>query len=200
MPTRLIFLTILLLGLTSCIGLKPKSDNTKTYVLGLSDPVQSSFANIPGAKGYIARPQFPVYMEGLKLKKISEEREIVDLPNARWAEPVEMGVARTISHYIERLSGGLSSDFYPWVRVDNAAFTLQLNFHHLIATHDGRILISADWECNYAGGKTETGFFANNTMEWSGNAQSMVDGINAGLEMLAAEIVDSLKKNALPTK
>ena len=199
MPIRFIFLTILLFGFTSCIGLKPKPDNIKTYALGLPDPIRNS-PDIPVTKGYIARPQLPVYMEGLRLKHISEEREIVDIPKARWAEPVEMGVARAVSYYIETLSSGLKSDFYPWIRADDTAFTLELNFHHLIATNDGRILISVDWKCNYAGGKTETGFFANNTLEWSDDAQSMVDGINAALEMLAAEIVDSLKKNALAAK
>jgi uncharacterized lipoprotein YmbA len=199
MPLRFISLTVLLFGLTSCIGLKPKPDNTKIYALGLSDPAQSS-SDMPIVKGYIARPQLPVYMEGYGLKNISDEREIVDISDARWAESVDIGVARAMSYYIETLSGGLKSDFYPWVRTDDAIFILQLNFHHLIATNDGRILISVNWECNYAGGETETGFFANNTLEWSGDAQSMVDGTNTALELLAAEIVDALKKEVLAAK
>jgi uncharacterized lipoprotein YmbA len=199
MVIRLIFLTIPLFVFTSCIGFRPGPDNTKTYALGLFASVQNS-SDVSSTKGYIARPQFPVYMEGLKLKKISKEREIIDIPDARWAEPIEMGAARALSDYIETLSGGLKSDYYPWIHADDAAFTLRLNFHHLIASNDGRILVSVDWECNYAGGKKETGFFVDNTLEWAGDAQSMVDGINVSLKLLAAEIVEALKKEGFTGK
>ena len=195
MQLRVTCLIILLFGLTSCIGLKPGPDNTKTYALGLSEVVQSSSATAT-ARGYIARPQLPVYMEGLGLKLISDDREIVNLPQARWAELMEMGVARAMSYYIQTLSGGLKSDFYPWVRTDDAAFVVQLNFHYLIATSDGRILIAADWKYEHTAGETETGVFANNTIEWSpGDAQSMVDGINAALKLLATEMVEQSVSN-----
>ena len=194
MPLRFIYLIILLPGLTSCISLKPTPDNTKTYALGLPDSAQNSPA-VFTEKGYIARPQFPVYMEGSSLKLISEDREIVSLPNTRWAEPIEMGVARAMSFHIETLSGGLKSDFYPWVRTNDAKFTLQLSFNHLIATSDGRILIAANWKYKTAAGETEAGIFANNAIKWTpDDAQSMVDGINSTLKLLAAEIVESLKK------
>lgn len=200
MPLRFTCLIILLFGLTSCIGLKPKPDKTKTYALGLSESVQSSSAPST-ARGYIARPQLPVYMEGSRLKLISGDREIVNLPGARWAESMDEGVARAMSYYIETLSGGLKSDFYPWIRTNDAAFTLKLNFHYLIATSDGRILIAANWKYEHTAGEAKTGVFANNTLEWSpGDAQSMVEGINAALKLLATEIVNSLKKEELTAK
>lgn len=200
MIPRLIFLMALFVGLTSCISLKPKPDNTKIYALGLSAPVQAS-SETSIAKGYIARPQLPVYMEGSGLKLIADNREIVNLPNARWAESMDIGIARAISCYIDELGGGMKSDFYPWVRPDDATFTLQLDFHYLIATSDGRILISANWKFNFAGDKTKTGVFANNTIRWSpGDAQSMVDGINQALELLTTEMANALKKEALTAK
>ena len=200
MLLRYLFLTLMLWGFTSCISLKPKPDKTKTYALGLSDPIQDRSTNFI-AKGYIARPQLPVYMEGYRLKLISDDREIIDVPNARWAEPIDMGVARAISYYIEALSDGLKSDFYPWTDANDAAFKVQLDFNHLIATSDGRILISANWEYKYGVDEIETGVFANSTIKWSpGDAQSAVYGINEALKLLAAEIVTSLKKEILPTK
>ena len=204
MTLRLICFIILLSGLTACIPLQPRPDNTRTYALGLPDSEQNSAATSPSkpsvakssvAKGYIVRPQFPVYMEGSHLKLISENREIVNLPNAHWAEQMEVGVARAMSVHIETLNGGLKSDFYPWLRAGDAAFTLQLDFNHLIATSDGRILIAANWRYKHGTGETKNGVFADNTIEWlPGDAQSMVDGINEALKRLAAEIVDSLKK------
>lgn len=199
MPLRLICFIILLSGLTACIPLQPRPDNTRTYALGLPDSEQNSAATSPAkssvAKGYIARPQFPVYMEGSHLKLISENREIVNVPNAHWAESMEVGVARAMSFHIETLNSDLKSDFYPWVDAGDAAFTLKLDFNHLIATSDGRILIAANWKYKHGTGETKNGVFADNTIEWlPGDAQSMVDGINEALKRLAAEIVDSLKK------
>ena len=114
---------------------------------------------------------------------------------------MDVGAARAISHYIEALSGGLKSDYYPWTDANDAAFKVQLNFNHLIATSDGRILVSANWKYKHKAGKTKTGVFASNAIEWSpGDVKSMVDGINNALKLLAAEIVDSLEKEVLKTK
>lgn len=195
-----IYLTVLFLGLTSCVSLKPKPDGTKTYALGLSKPVLNGL-DVPIKKGYVARPQLPAYMEGYKLKQISDEGEIVNIPDARWAEPLNIGVARAVSHYIEVLNSELKCDFYPWARPDDAAFTLKLNFHQLIATSDGRIFISVMWEYrNAADEKAESGFFVNQTQKWSGDPRSMVGGVNAALELLVAEVFDTLKKETLTAK
>ena len=201
MLLRFICLIILISGPTACIDLKPRPDTTKLYALGLSDPVQNSPTSASTAHGYIARPQLPVYMEGSNLKLISGDREIVNVSGARWAESMDMGVARSMSYFIENWNNDLKSDFYPWIRNENEAFVLQLNFNHLIATSDGRILLGANWKYEDATGATETGVFSNNTIEWSpGNIQSMVTGINTALNLLAKEIVDSLKKEELTTK
>lgn len=200
MPLRFVCSIILILGLTSCLGLKPRPDNTKLYALGLTNLAQSS-PTISFEKGYVARPQLPVYMEGTGLKLISDDKEIVTVSNARWAESIDVGVARSMSHYIENLDSSLRSDFYPWIRTAEVAFVLQLNFDHLIATSDGRIFISASWNYEHTAGVTKTGVFVNNTIEWSpGDVPSMIKGINTALSLLANEIVDSLKKEALTTK
>ena len=193
MLLRFITLTITTLGLTSCIGLNPSPDNTKMVALGLSDLAQTR-STAPVAKGYIARPDFPVYMEGNRLKVLSKNGELLNLPDVRWAEPIDTGVARALSSYIGISSDGLESDFYPWVRTNDVKFVLKVRFHHLIATDNGHILASASWEYDRGTDKTQTGFFVNNTVSWSpGDAQSMVTGMNTVLKLLASEIVDTLK-------
>ena len=202
MQLRFIFLAIIASGLASCINLKPKPDNTKTFALGLSNLAeQPAGSNFNSIKGYIARPEFPVYMKGNEFKLLAEDGEILRLPNAYWAEPIDMGVARALGSYIETHNGSFRNDFYPWVRTDGTTFTLQVKFHQLIATDDGRILVSANWEYSYGADKTQTGFFENDMIEWSpGDPRSMVTGINKGLELLASEIVVALKKEALSAK
>lgn len=185
--------------MSACIGLKPKPDNTKTYALGLFEPTQVH-SNTPTISGYISRPQLPVYMEGSGLKIISEDGEITSLSEARWAEPMDVGIARTMNHYIEMLSSNLTSDFYPWTCKNGTAFKLQLDFDQLVATIDGRILISANWSYKYGDDQLKRGFFNDSTIEWSpGDAQSMISGVNQVLRLLAADIVKALEKE-IPTQ
>ncbi len=194
MLLRLIFLFILSVGLTACVNLKPRADATKTYVLGpMALPVADASQQIE--RGYIARPQLPVYMEGATLKVRSADGEIANLAGARWAEPLEVGVARALSHYIEVQSGGVKSGFYPWSQSKKAANTLYVKFYQLVATTDGRIQVSASWELQRASGQPLTGVFTTVDTEWiPGDAQSMVAGVNAAIEALAGQISSSLKK------
>ena len=194
MLLRLIFLSIVSVGLTACVNLKPRVDATKTYVLG---PVELPIAGASQQteRGYVARPQLPVYMEGTTLKVRSTDGEIRSLDGARWAEPLEDGVARALSHFIELKSGGVKSGFYPWAQSSKTTNTLYVKFHQLIATADGRIQVSASWELKRASGTPLTGVFTSVDEEWiSGDAQSMVAGVNAAIEALAGQISDSLKK------
>ena len=200
MLLRFIFCAIITLAVTSCIGLKPKPDNTKTFALGISNLSQLQSSSVDSAiKGYIAQPEFPVYMEGNKIKILSKGGEILNLPGVRWAESIDMGSARALSHYIETLSDSfIKSSFYPWIQPDETAFIIRVKFHHLIATDDGHILVSANWECSYNNDETQTGSFVKNTIKWSpNNPQSMIAGINTALELIASEIVETLKKKAL---
>ena len=134
-------------------------------------------------------------MEGSGLKILAKDGEITNFPEVRWAEPLDIGVARAISGYIEALDNKTKSDFYPWVHSENATFTLELSFKQLIATEDGRILLYADWEYKEDNKEVKVGFFASDTVTWSpSDAQSMVIGVNAALKMLAQEILTTMKK------
>lgn len=194
MPLRVIILFIAACCLSACVNLKPREDRTKMYVLGPIDLPVSSSAQVV-EQGYIARPQFPVYMEGSSLKVRSANGEINHLAGARWAEPLDVGVARALSHYIEAKSGGIKSGFYPWPQPSAVSNVLHVKFHQLIATADGRIQLSASWELKRATGAPQTGVFTAVDGTWTpGDAQSMVAGVNAALEALAWQIFDSLKK------
>lgn len=194
MLLRIITLFIVSCGLTGCVNLTPSKDTTKMYVLGPVDLPSSGSAT--GAElGYIARPYLPVYMEGTGLKVRAMDGEISNLPSARWAEPMDIGVARALSHYIELASGGVRSGFYPWPKSEAATNTLHVKFHQLVATADGRIQLSASWELTRAAGVSQSGVFTLADGTWSpGDAQNMVAGVNAALEALAEQIFSSLKK------
>ncbi len=194
MLLRLITLFIVSSLLTGCVNLKPREDSTKEYVLGPIDVLALGTGPIE-ERGYIARPQLPVYMEGSELKIRSADGEITSLPGVRWAEPLDVGVARALSHYFQAVSGGIKSSFYPWAKPGKAATTLQVTLHQMVATDDGHIYLSASWELKRPDTSVQTGAFSKVDVEWlPGDAGSMVAGLNAGLEALATEIFISVEK------
>ena len=194
MILRVFVLLALSLSLIGCVNLKPRDDTRKVYTLGaLELPVADS--QQLGERGYIARPHFPGYMEGDGMKVRSADGEIQDLEGARWAEPIEVGVARALSHYLETASGGVKSGFYPWPQLSFAENVLYVRFHQLDATSDGRIQLSASWEIKRASGEAQSGVFTISDGAWTPESpQSLVAGMNAALEALAIQISDSLKK------
>ncbi|CAA6689727.1 MULTISPECIES: membrane integrity-associated transporter subunit PqiC [unclassified Lentimonas] len=194
MLLRLITLLILVCPIVGCVNLKPREDTRKEYTLGLIN-LPSVQPDQEVERGYIARPYFPAYMEGYGLKVRSADGELIEVEGARWAEPIDLGVARSLSHYIEVASGGLKSGFYPWPQSNFEDNVLHLRFHQLIATAEGRILLSASWELKQEGRESRSGVFTFTESTWNqGDPQSMVTGFNVALEAFANEIWASLKK------
>lgn len=194
MILRVFVLLVLSFSLIGCVNLKPREDTRKVYTLGaLELPVADSTQQ--GERGYIARPHFPGYMEGDGMKVRSADGEIRDLEGARWAEPIDVGVARALSHYIESASGGIKSGFYPWPQLSFAENVLYIRFHQLDATSDGRIQLSASWELKRTSSEPQSGVFTISDGTWTpGEPRSLVAGMNTALEALADKIFSSLKK------
>ena len=194
MLLRLITLIALIGPLAGCINLKPREDTRKEYTLGLIElPRVESGQGVE--RGYIARPHLPAYMEGYGLKVRSSNGELTELGGARWAEPIELGVARALSHYIEAASGGVKSGFYPWPQSNFEDNVLHVRFHQLIATAEGRIQLSASWEVKREGVDSLAGVFTSSDVTWiPGDSESMVTGLNAALEAFSNEIWASIKK------
>lgn len=191
---RLITVIVLSCYMAGCVNLKPTEDTRKEYTLGLVDlPDFESEQQVE--RGYIARPHFPGYMEGYGLKVRSAAGEVFELKDARWAEPIEIGAARALSHYIEAASGGIKSGFYPWPQSDFEENVLHVRFHQLIATEDGRIQLSASWEIKSVEAEGMSGVLTISDGTWiPGKSETMVSGLNAALEALATEIWATVKK------
>lgn len=192
MNVRVFISLLLCFGLSGCINLKPKADAAKSFVLG---PVAASSRAEVAAVGalYIARPERPTYLEGTHLLYLAESGEIKSLPNVRWAEPIEGGIARALSEYLQLDDATLDTHFYPWSKHSAAMPQLHLYLHQFIATEDGRILLSATWRVAAGSESTRSGAYTAPDLQWTpGDASSLVVGLNAALEGLAKEIKASL--------
>jgi uncharacterized lipoprotein YmbA len=200
MKLSILFMMALSCSLVGCINLKPREDHRKVFTMGaLELPAVDSQQG--AERGYIARPDLPGYMEGTGMKVRSADGEIRDLHGARWAEPLDIGAARALSHYIEAASGGVKSGFYPWPQLSFEENILYVRFHEFVATDDGRILLSATWEVKLVSGETRSGVLSINNVMWKPNEpHSLVAGMNEALEALATQISNSLKKNKIPSK
>lgn len=187
-------LTLLLLccGLTACVNLKPKADTVRMFVLGSVDAVAEPSAQSPGAV-YIARPDLPAYLDGSRLQYRHADGEIQSLRGARWAEPLQEGVARALSEFIGGAQGHSTDGYYPWPKLSTATPQVRVRLLKFGATADGRIQLAANWQIEGPGGVVCQSSYVADQFEWQlGDPQSLVAGLNQALKALAAEIAPAM--------
>ncbi len=179
------------LGLGGCLNLKPKVDGVKLYALG---PVESVDRVAVGATSiYISRPDLPVYLDGKRLQYRLSNGEVGELSHARWAEPLEAGVARSLAEYLQSTSPRGVSGFYPWPKRTRESAELRVHFYKLGALENGDIRMVADWELHQTDRLIASGMYQSTGIVWAvGNPTSLVGGLNEALQQLAAEVAESL--------
>mgnify|MGYP000865313625 CR=1 FL=1 len=177
----------LLLGLlmSSCVNLKPKPDPVKLYALG---PIESQPThNTQRVAIYVARPDLPAYLDGKRLQYRNPNGEIDELGKARWAEPLEEGIARSVSEFL--MAKQPVSGFYPWPNRVRDSSELLLKFYKLGALSDGTIRMVVDWELRDGVNIQQSGCFESSAIGWDqGNAESLVAGLNQALQQLAESL------------
>jgi uncharacterized lipoprotein YmbA len=179
------------LGLSSCLNLKPKVDDVKLFALG---PIETE--SVSAAKGpaiYISRPDLPAYLDGKRLQFRKDNGEIGELKNARWAEPLEEGVARALAEYLLASGEQQVSGFYPWPMRSRDGLELRVHFYKLGALASGEIRMVANWELRDSKQILKAGKYQSEGITWVlGQAESQVEGLNRALAQLALEVSASL--------
>jgi len=191
MLRQLVLLSICLV-LVACVNLKPQPDSVVLYVLGPSDSRTVPADEPPSV--YVARPDLPTYLEGSLLQYRQSDGAVKSLARARWAEPLQEGVARALSEFITLRSGHTTRGFYPWPPPGDASPLVRVRFYRFGGTAEGRIRISASWRIESGDAILAEGIYEPaDEIEWRrGEADSLVEGLNTALEGLAAEIAASL--------
>jgi uncharacterized lipoprotein YmbA len=185
------FVSVFLIALTGCVNLKPKQVETKLYALGAVDS-RSAF-KVDGPPLYVARPHLPAYLDGKRLQYRSANGEVKELSRARWAEPLEEGVARSLAEFLTRGGYAGATGFYPWPKRSKGGLELRVYFHKLGALEDGTIRMAAGWDLRQGSKVQKTGAFDSAEINWNASdADSLVAGINSALDQLAKEIANSL--------
>jgi uncharacterized lipoprotein YmbA len=175
------------------VNLKPKPDTVRLFVLG-SINVEADVE--PGAQStavYIARPDLPNYLDSTQLQFRHTDGEVQALRGARWAESLQDGVARALSEFIGSARGSSTNGYYPWPQLSAATPQVRVRLFQYGATVDGRIQLTANWRIEGPDGVLRQGTYSADGVSWhTGDAPSLVAGLNAALKALAAEIASAL--------
>ena len=180
------------LALVSCVNLKPKADSVKLYSLGpahvtaLPEDAQQAV--------HVARPSLPSYLISNRLQYRSADGEIRSIVAARWAEPLQEGVARALAEWLQvQAEAAAVGTYYPWQQPDGS-LVIRVQLHQLSGSEDGRILFQAAWQLeSSAGVPLATGIYHPEGLSWvPGDARSLIAGLNAALQGLSAQIAEQL--------
>lgn len=182
---------IVLWLLSGCVNLEPVVDQTRFYALGLRMDRGPSTAKSALLKIHIDRPNLPSYVESVELRYIGGHGELHHLKNARWSEPVEYGVVRSLNAALARHDSHFMS-YYPWPQARDSRSILKLNVHTLTAHADGSFDFVADWKLESSDqlGEHRSLFIAENVRWDVGDAASLVGAWDAAISQLVTAVYD----------
>lgn len=177
-----------LFSLTGCINLEPQPDPISLYLLG--GDVESATETIVTNERrlYIQRPNLPEYLRDLRLNFIADSGQVLTVPNARWSEPLEIGIARTLAQSVLAKNTAYDIAMYPWPKVEGSD-QLMINVYHLDAKADGSFDVSIEWELEIFEKERRKGEYRSKQYKWDGlSAGSYVATMNTVLESLIDDV------------
>ncbi len=189
---RYLYCTCIVLGmvlLAGCVNLKPKSDTRKQFILG----AEAKAVVADTLAVFVERIHLPSYVNENALEYLRSNGEILPVNGDRWAEPINVGVGRTLFQHINNRSS-ISGGYYPWPKVDRETSSLFVRFVELVATEQGFIKMSGTWEIRHSDRRSvKLGSFSITDISWEvGHSTSLVEGINEGLFRIASEVSSGL--------
>jgi Uncharacterized protein conserved in bacteria len=175
-----------------CVNLTPKVDTYKLYSLGGSS-ASAAVELQAAAPIYVELPNLPLYMKGKQMVYVEANGQNKHLSRARWAEPMEEGLARGIAEQIMAATGR-PAQYYPWLQ-PRSIDLLRVNFYRLELCSDGTLEVLADWSLRSAASDTvQSGRYQSLSLSWStGDAESYIEALNTMLGDLATAIQTKLK-------
>ena len=158
------FVFIATILLTGCFSIKPGTVNTKFYTLKSTQKLEASVqASKSTPSVSIGRIQMPAYLERLNIARRAGGSEIIYSDTARWAENVDLGVARVVAQDLSIYLNSRNVTTFPWVKAFEHDFDIYLNLVEFIAnTRTKKIELSGTWrlvEAKLGGQTLEVGEF-----------------------------------------
>lgn len=184
-----IVVAVIILMSPSCVNLEPIVDQTRFYALGLQLGPTSTAAKSDLMKIHVERPNLPSYVESVELRYFGGNGEIHSLKNARWSEPVEYGVVRSLNAALGH-HGRHFISYYPWPKPRDTAAVLKLNIHKLTAHANGTFDFIVDWKLESTDQlEMHRSVFTAQGVRWDlGDASSLVVAWDEAISQLVSAI------------
>jgi len=173
---------------------------TRPYTYYTLLPVETEMpqAKAIGAKTIGVRVQrLPEYLQRPQIVRRTKDGQLLMDEYTRWAEPVESGVRRILTHQLRAVTP-------PETRVENIRSTLGydpdllivVNIDEFIATDDGEAVASATWSVLWNGKEIDSDRGEFRERLAGEQATEMVAGYNQLIRQLAEAIVGTVTRSA----
>lgn len=113
--------------LAGCINLEPVVDPTETFLLNAPGINVADWETTRSTISlYVDRVEIPPYLDDRRLVVRASSSKVEYDEFARWAEPLDQGVARAVALNLLSLPGVDDVGYYPWKQDDPRAILLRL--------------------------------------------------------------------------
>lgn len=146
---RLAGLTVATIVLASCAARAPLP---RFFVLTpTSEPISSHRG---GTTVFVRRVEVPAYLIRLSLVTMRGGSQADYAEAARWAEPLDQGVARAVAENLNRRSGITAFGFSPSAPPGPHRYDVQIRLESFEGTDSGEVVLAAHWQVSTTDGSS----------------------------------------------
>lgn len=163
------------------------------YLLTPSGPDNGRSHRGPGV--YVQRVEVPAYLARNSLVMVRGGNQVAYASSARWAEPLDQGVARMVAEGLNRVAQVQATPFTPGSPPGNYAYSVEVRLQRFEGTDTGLVILAARYQIFTASG---TGPIASRSFEarrpgWHpGDYAGLARMLSEGLMDLSRTIARSL--------
>ena len=178
--------------LAGCINLKPKPDPTRFYRLSPSSVPQMVEATPMGVSLGLRRVRVPDYLQDMPLAVAVSVHEIRYQDRPRWAEPLETGIARTVSEHLRRSPLTREVHTPPWPVRTTVDYEIGLTVLRFEGNQDGTVQAEIGWVLVRPGERLplEVGRYVPPPLTWTpDHYEELVEALSQVLQGLAQNLL-----------
>lgn len=177
--------------LSGCVNLKPQPDRTQLFLLAANVASPAELSGTPPS--YVARVDFPGYLEGTHIYHRSAGGTLASVGGARWAEAPSEALPQALAMHLQATGQTQVRAYYPSPKEDPGLATVSVRFERFSARPDGQVEVIALWRVKHPDGSTDSGRYVAPQMLWDGAEPAayiaLLDTALAGLaETIAAAL------------
>jgi len=144
---------------------------------------------------YVERVAVPPYLARTNLASRGPGNQINYSPSARWAAPLDQGIAGAVADNLNRLGVGAAS-FQPMTQPPPHRYVVTVRVARFEGTQDGDVVLSAQWQVTPAGSSSPISSGASNIRKtgWQpGDYANMASLLSDAVASMSRQIARALR-------